>query len=56
MSNEELILVELKEISKLLKAQTNILSSLHNLFNQFNADYLEETHKESDLINNKEPE
>jgi hypothetical protein len=56
MSNEELILAELKEISKLLKAQTNILDSLHKLFNQLNADYLTDIHKESDLINNKEPE
>jgi hypothetical protein len=49
MVNEE-ILKELKEIKILIKAQNNILDSLHNLFNQLNAEYLTEIHQDNNLI------
>ena len=45
-TNEEEILRTLKEIVSLIKVQTNILDSLHKLFNQLNAEYLIETHKD----------
>jgi hypothetical protein len=42
---------KLDEIIKLMKEQLNLLSSLHNLFNQLNKEYLIETQKEGHLIN-----
>jgi hypothetical protein len=54
MTNEEEILKILKEIANLIKVQTNILDSLHKLFNQLNTDYLTEVHKDNDLINKVE--
>lgn len=42
----EILFKKLDEIIKLLKSQNNLLDSLHNLFNQYNKDYLIEIHKD----------
>jgi hypothetical protein len=41
---------KLDEIIKMMRVQTNLLDSLHKLFNQFNKDYLIETQKDSGFI------
>ena len=48
MSNEK-IEQQLAEIINVLKKQTNILQSLHNLFSVLNEEYLKETHADGSI-------